>query len=767
MQVQVIQRMAQDNPGRAMDYYERHKGDVSGADHAKVNAMITGVGKMREAGQYVEEFAGGGKAGEIVRAVIGAESSGDAGAVSPVGAAGLMQLMPDTAREVAATLPGLGSRIAGMDDDALAAYWQTPQGKKDNVRLGTTYLNKQLVKYNGDLEAALVAYNAGPANATKWLDAGRDYSALPKSEETLPYVKKIFASLGYSIGGDTSADIQEATKGGTYFKGDPDAFLATKLAAGRPASYITDMKPALKNRLAGMINDAPDFVKAGLNIYSGARSNERQAVLWAAALKKYGSAAAARKWVAPPAGEVIDGKVSKGSQHGHGNAADLGWKDGSLANAPANVVAWVHANAGKYGLAFPLSNENWHIETIEARKGGAAKGDRTLDPATRRVGQAFDNQGDVDVVEGRGRIELAPDTANPADIYTKNAAPFTIQPDATSLPDWLQSARDTLSDNPSLLAEVERQLTDKAQMSTAAQKAQETQLKTELFRTIVNGGSVKDYDPLALASSPDAVKSMLEFESSWNRGNNESDPATYYQLSMMDGKQLNDLGPNIVDYASKLSKADLKGFIDKAGEFAKTGGLASRATDQTRTQIVTSAQNILGLDPNKRPADAVRMANLNRAFDTQIGGYIETNGKEPDGTVMQRMMDDLLLEGHVKKEWSRDPAARVFELTPEDRNNFYTAETIDDVPADARPVVAQGASSVWSLPPGQAVPEEMAVSFYNDYKVVQLGGAPTPPEAVSPRIAQGLANALKRMPTAEEVAAFYREWILKATAQGR
>lgn len=773
MQVQVIQRMAQDSPGRALDYYTRHKGDVSGSDHAKVDSIISGVAKVREATQFVDEIASNGEAGRIIKTVIGAESGSNVGtADSPTGAAGLMQLQPDTAREVAQTLPGLGARIAGKSDDELSAYWRTPQGVKDNIRIGSTYLNKQLGAFNGDLEAALIAYNAGPANATKWLNEGRDYSKLPKPQETLPYVKKIFASLGYDAPGDTSADIQGATKGASYFKGDAPSFLASKLKAGQPAEYITNMKPAMQNSVAGLINDAPEFVKAGLGIFSGARSHERQAELWAAEVaKRGGDWQTARKWVAPPEGmKLPDGSIAKGSNHEHGNAVDLGWNGGKLSDAPPAVIQWVHDNASKYGLVFPLSNENWHVELKGARgsvnagafpRGGKASVDRLVNPAGMGGTQQF--------YQPSGTVVLAPTTANPADIYTKSVAPFTVAPDATNLNDWLQTARDNLSDNPSLLAEVERQLTDKSQMSTAALKAQETQLKTDLFRTIVGGGHVRDLDPSVLAASPDAVKTMLEFETAWNKESNESDPAVYYKLSMMDGKELHDLGPDIVDYAKDLSKADLKSFIDKAGQFAKTGGAATRATDQTRSQIVSSAQNILALDPSKRPDDAKTMATLNRALDVQINGYIERVGKEPDGTAMQKMMDDLLIQGHIKKDWARDPAAVAFAVPPEDRGNFYAASTISDVPPDALPVVSKAAASVWQLPPDPdgtvRVPEDMAVSFYNDLVVTKMGGAPTPPDKLYSKIADGLARKLGRVPQQAEVSAFYAKWIARA-AQG-
>lgn len=120
-------------------------------------------------------------------------------------------------------------------------------------------------------------------------------------------------------------------------------------AAARPDSF-TGMADPFQQALAQMLQDAPADVKLGIN--SGYRSPETQKRLWEEALAKYGSEAEARKWVAPP------GK----SQHNHGNAADLDFM------SPA-AQEWVHANAERYGLAFPLSNEDWHIELAGARPG--------------------------------------------------------------------------------------------------------------------------------------------------------------------------------------------------------------------------------------------------------------------------------------------------------------------------------------------------------------------------------------------------------------
>lgn len=79
---------------------------------------------------------------------------------------------------------------------------------------------------------------------------------------------------------------------------------------------------------------------------SGYRDVAKQTQLWNAALKKYGSVAAARKWVAPPGH----------SNHEQGLAMDLG---GDLALA--------HKLAPQFGLVFPLSNEAWHVEPTYAR----------------------------------------------------------------------------------------------------------------------------------------------------------------------------------------------------------------------------------------------------------------------------------------------------------------------------------------------------------------------------------------------------------------
>jgi len=101
----------------------------------------------------------------LIQAVILAESGGNARAVSPKGAKGLMQLMDGTADEMG---------VKNNFDPA------------ENIRGGSGYLKKMMVMFNGDLDKALAAYNAGP-------NAVRKYNGVPPYDETENYIKKIKA----------------------------------------------------------------------------------------------------------------------------------------------------------------------------------------------------------------------------------------------------------------------------------------------------------------------------------------------------------------------------------------------------------------------------------------------------------------------------------------------------------------------------------------------------------------------------------------------
>lgn len=153
---------------------------------------------------------------------------------------------------------------------------------------------------------------------------------------------------------------------------DPSAYLSTVLASGKNRDHITGMANAFAEKLAKMLASMPDDLKGSVTINSGYRSVERQQQLWLEALKKYGSPEAARKWVAPPGN----------SQHNKGNAADLGYRSDAARQ-------WVHQNAVNFGLSFPLSNENWHIEDADARSKQTASEIEKLTAAAKQQSDAY------------------------------------------------------------------------------------------------------------------------------------------------------------------------------------------------------------------------------------------------------------------------------------------------------------------------------------------------------------------------------------------
>ncbi|MCX7817040.1 MAG: lytic transglycosylase domain-containing protein [Syntrophales bacterium] len=106
----------------------------------------------------------------LIKSVIQVESAFRVDAVSPKGAMGLMQLMPETAKEL------------GVSD---------PYNPVENIMAGTSYLRRLIDRYGGDLIKALAAYNWGPGNVDEYFDK------MP--EETRNYVSKVLRLYSLTV----------------------------------------------------------------------------------------------------------------------------------------------------------------------------------------------------------------------------------------------------------------------------------------------------------------------------------------------------------------------------------------------------------------------------------------------------------------------------------------------------------------------------------------------------------------------------------------
>ena len=123
----------------------------------------------------------------LVAGIIREESLYNPKALSPVGAMGLMQLMPETANRIARRLG-----LVPVDREDLL------QGEM-NVRLGVAYVGQLLRDYQGNLIRAIAAYNAGPAAVKRWIAkfGNRDpdeFVELISYRETRRYVKRVLTS---------------------------------------------------------------------------------------------------------------------------------------------------------------------------------------------------------------------------------------------------------------------------------------------------------------------------------------------------------------------------------------------------------------------------------------------------------------------------------------------------------------------------------------------------------------------------------------------
>jgi soluble lytic murein transglycosylase-like protein len=103
---------------------------------------------------------------DLIHSIIRAESDYDSGAISPKGAVGLMQLMPETATQY---------EVADRFDPA------------ENIKGGVKYLKDLCKLFNGNTAKVLAAYNAGQ-------EALKKFNGIPPYAETKEYIRRVMAS---------------------------------------------------------------------------------------------------------------------------------------------------------------------------------------------------------------------------------------------------------------------------------------------------------------------------------------------------------------------------------------------------------------------------------------------------------------------------------------------------------------------------------------------------------------------------------------------
>lgn len=188
---ELARKKGKNSLGLARLYLEM--GNFNGALHvvAKENQKLSGKESPSVWGisyplAFREEVAKSAAATEVpeslIYAIMRCESTYSPTALSPVGAVGLMQVMPATAEAIT---KGGSTRLTRPDF---------------NIMLGAKYLKDQLATYDSSVPLTAAAYNAGPGNVKKWQ---KRFASLPQDEfiesipfrETREYVKKVMCTM--------------------------------------------------------------------------------------------------------------------------------------------------------------------------------------------------------------------------------------------------------------------------------------------------------------------------------------------------------------------------------------------------------------------------------------------------------------------------------------------------------------------------------------------------------------------------------------------
>ncbi|HIX28135.1 MAG TPA: lytic transglycosylase domain-containing protein [Candidatus Blautia stercoravium] len=163
-------------------------GSQSGLGYETLSSSVSGISNFSDVMRQAQSVSSGVSAGSmdsifeeaaqaynvpvnLLKAIGKAESDFDPYAESAAGAQGVMQLMPETARSL------------GVTD---------PFDARSNIMGGAKYISDKLKQYDGDIDLALAAYNAGSGNVAK-------YGGVPPFAETQNYIKKVREYMGTDL----------------------------------------------------------------------------------------------------------------------------------------------------------------------------------------------------------------------------------------------------------------------------------------------------------------------------------------------------------------------------------------------------------------------------------------------------------------------------------------------------------------------------------------------------------------------------------------
>lgn len=727
----VISRWASEDPYKAMDYYTKHKDELDGKDHITATQFVSAVQANQRAQENVARITGAGAGAHwLWGAMVGAESSGNPNAESPKGASGLYQVMPDTAREVATSL---GIRdLDGLSDEEVKAKLKSDKGL--NTALGQTYMNTQLRKYGGDIEAALVAYNAGPAAADAFLkyNAGklpgqRDYN-VPGYQgvktETEGYVQKI---LGQRPGNRIPAG-QRMTAQNWGLKN----FKPSDLMAPSEAGQWVDARAATAlDNLAGIMGQRFPGLKVKVNEETTGDPNQ--------------PTAGRRRGTADPS----DNPHVKKSQHLKGTAFDVqvqGWSDEQKAAFLSEARAMGFSGVGFYG-----PNGHLHIDMGPERTWGAvpgwAKGALST-PVTRGAGGERVDENWSQVPQGQNFFDPGASMGDSG---------YFMDAKAGALDQWLAQAQ--LIADPTERERTIALLRVADAQATAQRDSEAAATKQGAWDFVTQGNSPSKLPPELLSRlDPSFVNTLYAFEANQKSGGPTTDWQAYYEATRKSQEDL--IATDIyTEYRNKLADAEFQKLITLQQEAVKAQqgrdhDAALLSGTRTRTQIVDDIAASQGWNPKNRD-NAKSMAEFNRQLDTRILGEQALLKRELNATEIQDIADKLLIQDQYDG-WGWDSSRNAMTATAEQKDTFVAADDWTEVQPDDQKVLIENYENNFGTLPN----DEVAVDLYNRAFRVWLGAKPDGPDEEKAPLRSALEARLRRQLTDAEFERAYGKFLL-------
>ncbi|HEY5797658.1 MAG TPA: M15 family metallopeptidase [Bosea sp. (in: a-proteobacteria)] len=441
------------------------------------------------------------------------------------------------------------------------------------------------------------------------------------------------------------------------------AFLIGKLN-GNSAAHVDGLDEGFATNLAALIQDAPPGIREKLGVQSGFRSIERQRQLFAAS---DGSG----KMVAPP------GR----SFHNHGQAVDLAYDGRSLKHAPKDVIDWVHGNAGKYGMFFPMAYEPWHIEPVGTR-GGQDSG--TVAPRNNMV-SARSAMPSFDEIEAK--LQAIPD----------------------------DKVRDLTR---------KRVYTAIEARSKYAQE-QEKVAKSELW-SYIDKGATPDQVPMEVrqAAGMAAVSSAWNYLETAAKGRAvDSDETLLYDMRRYAAQKPTEFANvDLNDFRDRLSKEAIKELtttqttaLTDQRKAREDGITLTTAFSQATSQLEAVGITATGKDGKQREEAAKRIAQFQNALAGELEAFKKLNNKNPNQIEIQAMTNKLLLPIVIKQPgmlWdSNDRSKRLFEAAGRPDGTTVDVDVkYADIPIDLR----RGIATDLQRELGRKPSEEEIISRYEE-----------------------------------------------------